>query len=70
MATPLETTVAGPAEAHNVAGGAKAQPIPDLIAADKYLTGKTAATKKTRGIRYGKFILPGQTGTSLDGQDA
>lgn len=37
-----------------------ARPIPELIAADQYLAGKTAASKnRRRGLRYSRIQKPG-----------
>lgn len=38
----IETVAGEPAEASGDTGSMKQQPIPDLIAADAYLSGKTA----------------------------
>lgn len=41
--------------------GVKVQerPLPEVIEAQKYLDGKTAARKKHRGLRFTKLIPPG-----------
>lgn len=36
------------------------QPLPALIQADQYLAAKAAAGNRSRGLRYGRFVLGGQ----------
>ena len=55
----IETIAEGPAEVSGDAGTVKQQPLPDVIAADEYLSGKTAAANRRRGLRFTKLIPPG-----------
>lgn len=60
LQTIIEDAAQGPASARVDTTEAKQQPLPDLIAADKYLAGKEAAANTTRrGIRFVKLIPPG-----------
>lgn len=51
---------------------AEAQPLQDLVAADRYLKAGAAAGQPSRGLRFTKLITPGPTsdrnGTSGSGQ--
>ena len=38
------------------------RPIGDLIAADRYLSAKRAARKRSRGIRFSQIVPPGADG--------
>ncbi len=55
----LTEALAGPAEVSGDAGTVRQQPLQDLIALDKYLTGKAAARNPRRGLRFTKLIPPG-----------
>lgn len=61
--TDLESVIAdaaaGPKRVKGDAGEVEQQPLPDLIAADKYLAAKVAAGKKTSGVRFTKLVPPG-----------
>lgn len=63
MADDLEQTIRDAAEtpAQAIIDGqsATARPLKDLIEADQYLAGKTAATSPSRGLRFSKFVPPG-----------
>ena len=63
MADDLEDSIrdsaTGPAEAHGDSGGVKQHPLPDQIAADKYLASKQASRKKGLGIALKKLSPPG-----------
>jgi len=37
----------------------EAQDLASMIEADKYLSAKTAATTKNRGLRFNKLLPPG-----------
>lgn len=56
----IAETAAGPAEAHDAAGGFKAHDLRDQIEADKYLARKAAAARTGLPFRIGKF-RPGGT---------
>jgi hypothetical protein len=49
----------GPAKASGDAGSVEQHPLPDQIAADRYLAAKDAARSKQRGLRFNKFVPPG-----------
>ncbi len=55
----IQNTAAGPAEAHDQAGGMRAQPLRDLVAADEHLARKAAARSKALPIRVGIIRPPG-----------
>ena len=57
--TALNAAVAGPKSATTDGMTVESQPIPDLIAADKYLASKCAASSPTRGLRFNKLVPPG-----------
>ncbi len=63
MADELEDTIRrnaqGPAKASGDAGSVEQHPLPDQIAADRYLAAKEAAQAKHRGLRFNKFVPPG-----------
>ena len=49
----------GPKRARGDSGEIEQHPLPDQIAADRYLASKTAARARGMGIRVGKLIPPG-----------
>jgi endonuclease YncB( thermonuclease family) len=49
----------GPAKASGDAGSVEQHPLPNQIAADRYLAAKEAAKDKKRGLRFNKFVPPG-----------
>lgn len=49
----------GIAESEGDGHRVKAQPIPDLIEADKYVAAKNAAAQKTFGLRFVRLVPPG-----------
>jgi hypothetical protein len=55
----IRTSAEGPAEAHGDSGGMKQHPLPDQIAADRYLASKKAARSKGLGVRLTKVVPPG-----------
>lgn len=63
MADELDDTIRqnaqGPAKASGDAGSVESQPLPDQIAAAKFLASKDAAKRKDRGLRFNKFSPPG-----------
>jgi hypothetical protein len=63
MADDLESTIRqnaqGPAKAAGDAGSVEQHPLPDQIAADRYLASKEAAKDKKRGLRFNKLVPPG-----------
>lgn len=65
MAEDLTNAISDGAEApkrvKTNAGEAEAHPLPDLIAADRYLQAKEAAARKTSGLRFAKLVPPGAT---------
>jgi hypothetical protein len=54
----IESVATGPAEASGDNITVKQQNIKDLIEADKYLAGKTGATRKGFGLRIQKMNPP------------
>jgi hypothetical protein len=58
----------GPAKAASESGSVVQHPLKDQIEADRYLAGKQAAKRGTRGLRITKLILPGQTGNDRGGE--
>ena len=62
MTDPLEETIqqnaAGPKSASGDAGSMEQHPLPDQIAADRYLASKKAM-KAGRGVRLTKLVPPG-----------
>ena len=55
----LVSAAQGPKSVASDAGTVVQQSLPDLIAADRYLRAKDAATKARRGLRFTKLIPPG-----------
>ena len=49
----------GPAKASGDSGSMEQHPLPDQIAADRYLASKQAAKKKGLGIGLKKLVPPG-----------
>ena len=49
----------GPAKASGDSGSMEQHPLPDQIAADRYLESKNAARGKGLGIRLKKLVPPG-----------
>ena len=49
----------GPAKASGDSGSMEQHPLPDQIAADRYLASKQAAKKKGLGISLKKLVPPG-----------
>ena len=63
MASELESTIRdnaqGPAKASGDAGSMEQHPLPDQIAADRYLESKKAARNRGLGISLKKLVPPG-----------
>lgn len=55
----IEENAKGPAKASGDAGSVEQHPLPDQIAADKYLASKDAAKSPKRGLRFNKLVPPG-----------
>jgi len=59
----ISETAQGPRRVRTDAGEVEAQSLADMIEADKYLSGKNAATSSAnntrRGLRFNKLIPPG-----------
>ena len=55
----IKENAQGPARAAGDEGSFASHPLPDQIAADQYLAGKTAVTRKHRGLRFQKISPPG-----------
>lgn len=58
LSTAIATNAAGPAKAAGDSGSMEQHPLPDQIAADRYLAAKNAATRGL-GIRHVKLVPPG-----------
>jgi hypothetical protein len=58
----LAAAIAGPRSVTTDAGTVEAQNLADLIAADKYIAGKAAATRPPYGIRFARLRPPGMVG--------
>ena len=63
MADDLDDTIRenaqGPAKATGDSGSMEQHPLPDQIAADRYLEGKKASRRKGLGIAMKKLVPPG-----------
>ena len=59
LADSIRQNAQGPARVQGDAGSVEQHSLADQIAADKYLSGKAAVKKPTRGLRFNKFIPPG-----------
>jgi hypothetical protein len=55
----IQETASGPKRVRTDAGEVESQDVAAMIEADKYLSAKTAATTKTRGLRFNKLLPPG-----------
>jgi len=58
----IQTTAANPSQAAQDGLSASAQPIPDLIAADKYLKASESNGKPPFGVVFAKIVSPGAGG--------
>ena len=55
----IEETAQGPAAVTTDGLSVQAQPLPDLVEADRYLATKAAAGSRGRGLRITKLVPPG-----------
>lgn len=55
----IEQNAKGPAKVSGDAGSVEQHPLPDQIAADRYLSAKNAVKSKYRGLRLNKLVPPG-----------
>ncbi|MCG3180946.1 MAG: hypothetical protein BIFFINMI_03312 [Phycisphaerae bacterium] len=55
----IKENAAGPAKASGDSGSMEQHPLPDQIAADKYLANKKAMASQTLGLRRAKIVPPG-----------
>lgn len=55
----IEENAKGPAKATGDSGSVEQHPIPDQIAADRYLQSKKAARNKGLGVKFSKLVPPG-----------
>ena len=62
LATRIEDSAEAPQTVSADGVIVKEHQLPDLIAADKYLQTKTAATKKRGGLHITRMIMPGARG--------
>jgi hypothetical protein len=49
----------GPAKVSGDAGAVEQHRLSDLIEADRHLASKEAVQKKTRGLKFNRFVPPG-----------
>ena len=68
LTSQIQTTAANPSTASQDGLSVGAQPLPDLIAADKYLLAKEASGAAPWGLQFAKIISPGQ-GNSYPGSN-
>lgn len=59
LTTQIATAGAGPRRVSTDHLDAEAQPLEDLIDADRYLKAGAASSKPGRGMRFTKFTTPG-----------
>jgi len=57
--TPIRDNAAGPKKATGDSGSVEQHPLPDQIAADRYLASKKAVQSKGLGIRLSKLVPSG-----------
>ena len=55
----LADNAKGPKKAQGDAGSVEQHPLPDQIAADRYLASKQAMKSKMKGLRLSKLVPPG-----------
>ena len=61
LADSIRQNAQGPAKVTGDAGSVEQHSLADQIEADKHLAGKEAVKKRTRGLRFNKFVPPGVT---------
>ena len=62
LGSTISSNAQGPREARGDGITVSQHPLRDLVAADRYLAGKTALADRTRrsfGVRFGRLIPPG-----------
>ncbi len=59
MTEQIRENAQGPMRARGDSGEVEQHPLPDQIAADRYLASKEAAKAKGLGVRVSKMIPPG-----------
>jgi hypothetical protein len=59
LADTIRTNAEGPSKASGDSGSMEQHPLPDQIAADRYLESKKAARRKGLGIGMKKLVPPG-----------
>lgn len=55
----IRESATGPAKASGDSGSIEQHPLPDQIAADRYLQSKKAAKGKGLGVKFSKLVPPG-----------
>lgn len=55
----IQTNAEGPKQASNATESVQQHPLPDQIAADRYLAARTATRQKKLGIKFTKISPPG-----------
>ncbi|MCA9287803.1 MAG: hypothetical protein KDA05_04415 [Phycisphaerales bacterium] len=58
----IRDSAAGPRRAQGDSGSVEQHPLPDQIAADRYLASKQAAAKPARALRLTRLVPPGAEG--------
>ncbi|MEZ6233419.1 MAG: hypothetical protein R3B68_04445 [Phycisphaerales bacterium] len=58
----IRDNAAGPKRAQGDAGSVEQHPLPDQMAADRYLASKQAAAHPSRAIRMTRLVPPGAAG--------
>lgn len=59
---PIRDNASGPKRAQGDAGSVEQHPLPDQIAADRYLASKQAAKSPAKALRLTRLIPPGAEG--------
>lgn len=55
----IVSAASGPAKVSGDAGSVEQHPLPDLIAADRYVRSIDAAKRPNRGLKFAKLVPPG-----------
>ena len=58
----IRDNAAGPRRAQGDSGSAEQHPLPDQIAADRYLASKQAAASPVKALRLTRLVPPGAEG--------
>jgi len=55
----IATSASGPSKVSGDAGSVEQHPLPDLIAADRYVKSLAAASRPARGVKFMTLVPPG-----------